>query len=115
MSESKHTPGNWFVSDQPDAELHRIAIHADVVRGDWRYELRGLAYATWQDCDQRDEYEANARLIAAAPTMLEALKEAERFLDYFANGRVEFIGAGTPHTALEQVSAAIAKATGETA
>jgi len=91
MSESKHTPGNWFVSDQPDAELHRIAIHADVVRGDRRYELRGLAYATWQDCDQRDEYEANARLIAACPTMYDFIAKRAAAGDAEAQAIVESI------------------------
>jgi len=102
MSESKHTPGNWFVSDQPDAELHRIAIHADVVRGDRRYELRGLAYATWQDCDQRDEYEANARLIAACPDLLAVVQ------------RVVAIADATNETGdlAQQARAALAKATG---
>jgi hypothetical protein len=51
-------------------------------------------------------------LYRAAPEMLEALKEAERFLDYFANGRTSFVGGGTPRSAWEQVRAAIAKAEG---
>lgn len=38
-----------------------------------------------------------------------ALAEAERFLDYFANGHISFVGSGTPKAALATVRAALAK------
>lgn len=56
------------------------------------------------------DFEANRRLVIAAPELLKALIEARRFLDYFAHGRTHFVGGGTPIRALAQVDAAIAKA-----
>ena len=44
--------------------------------------------------------------------MRDALKEAERFLDYFAEGRTSFVGAGTPKSCLAQIRAALALANG---
>ena len=54
----------------------------------------------------------DARLMAASPDMLAALREAARFLDYLANDRTLFVGPGTPKTALAKVQAAITKAVG---
>lgn len=71
-----------------------------------------------KDAQHRDVFIAkevghlDARAIAAVPEMLPALKEAERFLDYFANGRTMFVGGGMPLDALKMVRAAIAKAEG---
>ena len=50
--------------------------------------------------------------LEALDELLAALIEAERFLDYFANGRTHFVGRGTPKSALQAVRAAIAKAEG---
>lgn len=44
---------------------------------------------------------------AAEREMLAALKEARRFLDYFARGLTTFVGGGTPLKALHQVKHAI--------
>jgi len=44
-------------------------------------------------------------------SLLDALREAERFLDYFAHNRTTFVGPGTPTSALAHVRWAIAKAT----
>lgn len=46
----------------------------------------------------------------AASAMLAALKEAQRFLDYFAFHRTSFVGDGTPLSALVEVEKAIAAA-----
>lgn len=45
-----------------------------------------------------------------ADELQDALKEAERFLSYFANGDTTFVGAGTPITALAKIRSVIAKA-----
>jgi hypothetical protein len=44
--------------------------------------------------------------------LVAALAEAERFLDYFTNGRTYFEGDGTPRKAHDLVRAALRKATG---
>ena len=73
---------------------------------------------TWVVCFGGDEYliggvhlnrEANARLIAAAPELLEALKTCELRLTYLAQ---ESIAVGYE---LKAARAALAKATGEQA
>lgn len=86
---SKHTPGPWRFSSHPhDGNYMRIHCGSDPREGD---NLRGY-------CG-----EANARLIAAAPELLEALQA-------FANEIVPI----NPHDPLwVNARAAIAKATGE--
>ena len=44
--------------------------------------------------------------------LLVALREADRFLYYFANGHTSFAGGGTPLSALKMIRAAIEKAEG---
>lgn len=68
---SKHTPGPWNVDYSGPA---RIAI---VGAGD-----RILAFCNLQ-CEDGDMDEANARLIAAAPDMLEALEEFDQWATTF--------------------------------
>ena len=68
MSESEHTPGPWHVGDQIDG-CDQINAH----------EWIGLASVVTRMDDADNDCEdgiANARLIAAAPDMYEALKEA---------------------------------------
>jgi hypothetical protein len=58
---SKHTPGSWFTSNEfVRTENHLIAQIQQIRRG---------------QTDFFTETEANARLIAAAPALLEAAKE----------------------------------------
>lgn len=86
---SQHTPGPWKVSQ--NVTRHVIGPEGGVV---------ACAELTWTN----EITEANARLIAAAPELLEALISLERL-------------AGKPLMHAEQAriaaSAAIAKATGE--
>lgn len=61
MSETKHTPGPWHVGDH---------------RGIIVYDVNGIAIAdakTFHGKHGEGAAEANARLIAAAPELLEAL------------------------------------------
>ncbi len=104
---SKHTPGPWAQNEDrvESANEHGWINDGWIVAG----------------CAGPDAY-ANARLIAAAPEMLEALREAECALslmhsyghceaDSYTGARdVAQVRAGD---ALDKVSAAIAKATGE--
>lgn len=93
---SKHTPGPWRLSKAGSFKI----LHDDV----------GL------EIGQLSCTEDQARLIAAAPDMLEALKSAERVLQ--AQVRCEF-NAGAPptgtyhHTKLLEIQAAVAKAEGK--
>jgi hypothetical protein len=73
--EPKHTPGTWNVSGIP---LGRPSVIGDM-----------------------DEAMANARLIAAAPDMLEAMEVALEFMPEKAT------------IAIEKIKSAIAKAKGE--
>jgi hypothetical protein len=99
MSEAKHTPGPWDYSAKLSAsENHRgfrIWEHGD----SWV-----LADVMPMDEDGK-QGEANARLIAAAPELLEALKTCLLI--------VEHLAAESAPTTIAEARAAIAKATGQ--
>lgn len=96
---SKHTPGPWLVGE------HRIGLDGDaseidvVSKGDSHGDHSICTVdEAWEGC-----IEANARLISAAPDMLEALKKMTFWADLSpANDWIE-----------TEAKAAIAKATGE--
>ncbi len=107
MSEKvTHTPGPWPM--QPTGDGKRIVIGRGLVEGPNGYEV---AEVYSDDCPY-DLAEANARLIAAAPDLLAALKDAERILSYFADGETSFSGPGTPKTVRDAARAALTKAEG---
>jgi len=62
MNKSQHTPGPWKVLLDPRYAVYVIGTHSD---GDGMYNA--ICFTKKRD--------ANAHLIAAAPDMLEALKE----------------------------------------
>lgn len=68
----EHTKGVWK-AEAYNSRMGSLITFGDMSKG----EAIGIVYA------QRNPYEAqaNARLIAAAPELLEALKEAEEFVD----------------------------------
>lgn len=87
---SGHTPGPWSVEQNG---FYKSAVTAN----------KGLAHLTWKagtDRMSREEIEANARLIAAAPDLLMALENLENDA-----GQI-------PDHAWKIVKAAIAKARG---
>lgn len=87
MTAQKHTPGEWFWRD-------------DVNTGEYDLSPGVLTTNLTDGTPWGDEIDrANARLIAAAPEMLEALKLAR-----------DALGA---NAARDTVDAAIAKATGQ--
>lgn len=99
---SKHTPGPWEIEHAEDIDLpNHVGISAD------KHSL--LAQVVWkmEDDERSPHCEANARLIAAAPDLLDALKTAKWMLerDYIDDQKMRVI---------EKCDAAIAKATGET-
>ena len=86
---NKHTPGPWF-SQYDDNGFYEIGSEAVSLR---------LAFTFGEG----DTDEANARLMAAAPDLLEAL-----------NAMVEYTSSQEyDHAAVKQACAAIAKAKGE--
>ena len=99
MTKTHHTPGPWaFVT--PDGMVVR---HPQV------YSDAGpVCNATWLGDSKLGELTANARLMAAAPTLLEVLQELEESSDYWSEYDV-------PLGIVERIRDAIALATGTTA
>lgn len=99
MTAQKHTPRPWFI--HPDVDHpYEIQIAAGPLDDEgcpevWVAECFGGL--------SDGEREANARLIAAAPEMLDALLEAKS----------EMRDWSLDHPAMRQIDAAIAKATGQ--
>ena len=88
---AQHTPGPWTQgTSENGVECVWLDGHTESVRdmGD---------DGTWIDCNT----EANARLIAAAPDLLEALRSL-----------LDALPSATTHPAIRSARAAIAKATG---
>jgi hypothetical protein len=101
---SKHTPGPWWTDAKYDGrELGCSIIAARTDSGPLPGNpTRGqIAFATAILNTQARECEANAKLIAAAPELLDALKLAEQWLEGWASAEPE----------LAIVRVAIAKAT----
>lgn len=109
---SEHTPGPWETyrgghaytyPDSPQAEIHILADERDVE----------IASCVRRDIP-KDQHAANARLIAAAPELLEALV-ALLDSDVYADGEglVSVSGGSTSENeeAVKAARAAIAKAT----
>lgn len=98
---SKHTPGPWVFSSL----IVRAAGNGyEVARVHCNFKIRGK--------EGREEYEyaqGNAHLIATAPEMLEALKEAALQIEYL-HGKFKETGSG--NATLARVQDAIAKAEG---
>ena len=99
-----HTPGNWKHlgwSDEmyPATDEHVMPIKAEFVGDDGNKHHLFICYVFDYPQRGRIEAEANARLIAAAPDLLEALLDVERQILPF--GRTS-----------ERVRAALAKARG---
>ena len=99
MTHAKHTPGPWFIEHLDWAQKGHVFIsakdHGELAQVVWLMENDEIMGRN------SPEKEANARLIAAAPTMLEALQDCREAL------------RRTGHDGeLAIVDAAIAKATG---
>jgi hypothetical protein len=67
---SKHTPGSWTIRREPSSRGR--GFHRTVVRDGFTWPIAEVSTAAG---GQVDIAEANARLIAAAPELLEALEE----------------------------------------
>lgn len=106
---SKHTPGPWAVQNAEECTGRQLDdLVKWVVTGD-QHSLWISSGPTW-DPEHAEESEANARLIAAAPELLEALQGTRREIAAL----VAACGDGVcTAAALEAADTAIAKATGE--
>lgn len=104
---SKHTPGPWSVPHSADEESGCSCGYV------FSESQRGFgAVATVPFGGEDENYplaKANAKLIAAAPDLLEALQP---FLD-FADRELDLHGDVIPESIIEAARAAIAKAKGE--
>ena len=110
MTQGKHTPGPWVVSKDSN-KVRRIFAGESGPQ-----VATASVFANWMPVERLAEAhataDANARLIAAAPDMLEALQSAQESIATFigVHGYPSDSGAGD---VLQEVSAAIARATGE--
>lgn len=94
---TEHTPGPWAVSSHHGRLT--VATHdGSMIIADCRVA-------------SDDEFQANARLIAAAPEMLAALRYAVDVIEEAAGGRESQLSSDE-QAALAQARAAIAKANG---
>lgn len=107
MTESKHTPGPWTLEDWPhELECMGARLGARAVAGADRISPA----VVWGGIR---ESEANARLIAAAPDLLAALKVAELAINPRDRGGISLHDWGSRlKGATTVVLAAIAKAEG---
>lgn len=106
---NKHTPGPWLLRTAPtSAGLCHIVSAADW-RGAFIYG-DGIRKCVDDALPKAQELAANARLIAAAPDLLEALILLE--VEMVASGNAQATDFGWK-PAIEKTRAAIAKATGE--
>lgn len=104
-----YTPGPWIA----DGKL----VHAENGSALYIAECQNVGVGErWSGTDYASEphAEANARLIAAAPELLEVLESIEMRLDAFNEAQRD-MPADSVWVCLEKARAAIAKAKGETA
>jgi hypothetical protein len=97
---TKHTPGPWGVS------IDKVSVIKDCgAQGNLILVCPPLPESHLEAFPFEKEMESNARLIAAAPDLLEALDLAERALENVTNENFKM-------QALAYIKKAIAKATG---
>lgn len=105
---ASHTPGPWAYSTSHEGWSYAINIH-QAEDATYTPDWSDVAFKTCQG-ERREIQEANARLIAAAPELLEALEEARTGLLWYRD-RNPGQSDGSDDEAMERIVAAIAKAT----
>lgn len=109
---TEHTPGEWVASKGTEDEDERWLV---VTEGRLGFHIAEIQNGAPGDTLQTEA--ANARLIAAAPEMLTALRKAEQFIvNGIEWGYIRMPDADTPDSALDTlpaIRAAIKKATSE--
>jgi len=103
MTDANHTAGPWYYRDTPnDPDIAFTVL--------WQHAPVAEVYsANIAECSPASA-EANARLIASAPDLLEACQEA---LAYCEHLKSSMFGVEPSHA--DNLRAAIARATGEAA
>lgn len=97
----KHTPGSWF--NRPDHDPIRIMGASEVGLS--------LAFVCGGGDERREEYKANARLIAWSSDLLDASKRVDaEIMAWRMSGKPDL---GKLNEAHGDLISAIAKATGE--
>lgn len=102
---TKHTPGPWFAVNDGTEDEPMMMVKAARIAG--RPPQHEVAIVATGDSSQEME-DANARLIASAPEMLDALVELNGVSCVFGQSSADKIAA-----AKGKAAAAIAKATGK--
>lgn len=107
MNHSKHSPGPWIVDRHADNE--ELVVRSDP---DWGIvaNCQTDSYSLSEQENLMAEIQANARLIAAAPEMLNMLLSVE---NWFREYDVQNGPDSGSQLLLNNIRAAIAKATGE--
>lgn len=84
-----------------------------VIIADCRIRIPKFSFEPWKSNENRsvEELRANARLIAAAPRMFEALKAFEHAITH-GEIQAQFVGQMLLGDAIEKATAAMAEATG---
>lgn len=108
--ELKHTPGPWFAEDDDWTDGEDALITCESREGMVSVaKVEGGGSESGYDSDFSEEQMANAKLIAAAPELLEALQDALYRLDVLiSNGQEVYLDV----LARDKSKSAIAKATG---
>lgn len=102
----KHTKGPWKAGRSDMATIH-FPSDEDGYSSKWVYAgKKYIAVASGRDVEEWDEVMANARLISAAPDLLEACQALLAHLSSDGDDDKD-------DDALERIEWAIAKATGE--
>lgn len=106
MNEAKHTPGPW-VKCREDGDHRSFYVFTKEQIDAWPAQGDSMDYCIAMAGLNHDNFEANARLIAAAPELLEALQAMQSSFH-----GVEWMEPHM-HQASEMARSAIAKATGQ--
>ncbi len=105
--EDKHTLGPWGYQDPMGPDILSIVANPDGEAYEWVHIAQIGTETVDDDTRSFDEHEANARLIAAAPDMLAALRQAELASAELCQGQDP---ANACWDTLRQIQAALAKA-----
>lgn len=108
MKRVEHTPGPWRVGIEDECCIPIEWLDSEPGRPGEQYEVATVAYFDGFPPGERGE--ANARLIAAAPELLEALELAVATIDRLGGQRGPF---KSWQGALDVALAVIAKARGQ--
>ena len=104
MTEAKHTPGPWEWAEKET----RFTVLPSRKPSNWQGPRNICERISYRGSSHWEEHRANARLIAAAPEMLEALERLESVVRLNVAFEYEAcVGA------VDEARAAIAKARGE--